>query len=235
MNFPKPATIIMGALLLMACVPISSPPPPPDPGEIVREGICGRTPEVQTALMRMLAADGPRMSCREIQPDDLYRLRELTLDSPYLVWGDLHDLTSLWKLKVITEGSPIPAGIFEDLESLTELTIVISGPGDQALQPGTFRQLDNLEHLTLQGRRNRASFHLSAANLQGPTGLRTLRVDSVESVTPTALMGLPKLERVDLTAAYRQPRQRDTSAELPAELTQGLTALEKFRARHFRD
>ena len=142
--------------------PASPGPVLPSPGAALSlPGVCGRTPEVQVALMRALAEDGPRMSCREVDAAELYRLRELLVDAEYLLPDDFQGLVSLRRLDVTVGRFPLSAGVFRGMPSLVDLEVtVVRRPGDggadaRVLSPGVFEGLEGLEHLGLRGRRAR--------------------------------------------------------------------------------
>ena len=87
------------------------PPTPSGPG------ICGRTPEVQQALIETLKI----ASCRLITEHELYRIRDLPdIRAPELKAGDFAGLVNLESLSVEVwrseDGAPavIPAGAFAD-------------------------------------------------------------------------------------------------------------------------
>jgi len=87
------------------------PPTPSGPG------ICGRTPEVQQALIETLKI----ASCRLITEHELYRIRDLPdIRAPELKAGDFAGLVNLYSLSVEVQrsedGTPavIPAGAFAD-------------------------------------------------------------------------------------------------------------------------
>ena len=215
----------------------------PSPTREVRldlPGICGRTPEVQVSIMQALAVDGPRMSCSSIDAAELYRLRRLLVRADRLLPGDFHDLPSLRELEVLSSGSPLPPGVFAGMPSLLRLELDLSHRrGDDPLSggvfsPGTFDGLEGLERLEVNARAGRVRLHLDVHNLRGLSGLRELDVDSVALVTPGALHGMPKLERVRFIAAYTPAYARDQAPRLPPELFDSLPSLERVQVRHFR-
>ena len=238
-------------LLLAGCVSAPSDPgvggAPLSPGSTFLPpgshlGICGRTPEVQVALIRAIAVEGPRMSCGSINPWELYRLRRLQVDADYLLPGDFLDLLGLRELEVMVGNqSPLVTGVFQGMPSLRrmEVTFVRSRgefPDRTALlEPGVFDDLGALERLEINGRRSQTGLHLNGRNLRGLEGLWELDVDSVSSITPGALSDLQGLRRLRLTASYTPPsRRQEETPELPPELLEPLPALSDIRFRHFR-
>ena len=191
--------------------------------------------------MRALAEDGPRMSCREVDAAELYRLREFVVDAEYLLPGDFQDLVNLRRLDVTVGRFPLSAGVFRGMPSLVDLEVtVVRRPGDggadaRVLSPGVFEGLEGLEHLGLKGRRHEVGFGLDRPVLRGLDGLVSLDVDSVSHVGPDALHGLPSLRGLRVTAVYVDPaRRREESPMLPPEFLESASLLEEFRARHFR-
>ena len=224
--------------ILLGCIPTPGQPgPPPTPDPTPRAGICGRTPEVQSAIIRALAQEGPGLSCREIDFQEMYRLREIRLEAPYLLPGDLHGLANLKKLDAAILESWPAAGSLEGMPQMEELRLEMAGqPRDWHVERGTFRRLERLEKLEIRGNRNlrpRVRVHLGTRSLDGLEQLRELRVDGVESIEPAALARLKELRRVDLRASWRTKSEEPTAPELPPEIFDGLDALEKTRARGF--
>ena len=209
-------------LLLAGCVSSPSDPgvggsAPSSPGSTVpppgsHRGICGRTPEVQVALIRAIAVDGPRMSCGSINPWELYRLRRLQVEVDYLLPGDFLDLLGLRELEVRVEDRfPLVTGVFQGMPSLRRMEVTfVRSRGELPdrtvlLEPGVFDDLGALERLEINGRRSQTGLHLNGRNLRGLEGLWELDVDSVSSITPGALSDLQGLRRLRLTAAYTPP------------------------------
>ena len=216
-------------------VPAARPSMPPGP----QPGICGRTPEVQVALLRALAVDGPRMSCGAVEPPELYRLRSLSVDVEYLAPGDFRHLHSLLELRLgVVAATPLPAGVFDGLASLRRLTLTAErrgAPDPRVLSPGVFVGLDSLEALELNGRRGSVAFRLDGPNLRGLEGLAELDVDSVAVVTPGAFLGMDGLRRLRLQARYVEPSRRDEESPVfPREALEALPGLERVTVRHFR-
>ena len=243
---------ILSLVVLLASACIVSPPrllPDPDPSrfplppsaDASMPGVCGRTPEVQVAIVRELAVEGPRMSCGAIDAPELYRLRTLRVDADYLLPGDFLDLVNLRDLDVVVAGRfPLSPGVFAGMPSLRRLDLTVerrdgaSGGVPGLLAPGVFGELEGLERLGLRGRRARVGFHLDRRALRGLDGLVELRVDSVAFISGNALSDMPDLRRVRLNAAYTPPHLRDERPALPPGLFAPLPGLEHVHVRHFR-
>ena len=238
-------------LLLAGCVSLPSDPgwggAPSSPSSTFlspgsHPGICGRTPEVQVALIRAIAVEGPRMPCGSINSWELYRLRRLQVDADYLLPGDFRDLLGLRELDV-TVGNrfPLVTGVFQGMPSLRRMEVTfVRSRGDftdrtALLEPGVFDDLGALERLEINGRHSQTGLRLDGRNLRGLEGLWELDVDSVSSITPGALSDLQGLRRLRLTAAYTPPSGRpEETPVLPPGLLEPLPALSDVRFRHFR-
>lgn len=228
-------------IAVSACVATMPDPPVPPPTSdgIRRDGICGRTPEVQSAIIRALGRDGPALPCRDIDAQEMRRLRELAIDTPYLVPGDLEGLSGLQRLEArIVESWPT-AGSMEGMPQLEELKLIIGGsPRDWRVESGTFRGLKGLRTLEIAGepgRRPRAGIHLETGSLRGLDGVRQLRIDGVESIEPATLHGLGQLQHAWLRASFRTNADRHTAPAMPPEVRSRLAGLQRGEARGFRE
>ena len=63
--------------------------------------------------------------------------------------------------------------------------------------------------------------------------LEELRIDSLESAEPEALRALPRLQKIQLRAGFRQTAERDEAPELPAEIVLEASRLEHSELRNF--
>ena len=116
------------------------------------EGVCGRTPQIEDALMKAVGAIG----CAEVTDAELSQIRELALGGlgiGRLVEGDLAGLSGLVELDLNSNGlEELTAGVFEDLSSLEVLRL--AGNQFRDLVPGVFGGLSNLRYLLLWGNLN---------------------------------------------------------------------------------
>ena len=211
-------------------------------GPVAGPGICGRTPEVQVALLRALAVEGPRMPCGSVDGWELRRLRELDVDAERLAAGDFRHLSGLWRLDVRVAREPLPRGVFAGMPGLRDLRLtVVRARGDGAagrpdvLVPGVFEGLGSLERLELNGRRSLTGFRLDGGTLSGLSGLRELDVDSVAWVAPGSLVEMPGLRRVRLVGVYLPPQERGGAPVLPPGLFGEVPGLEDVGVKHFGD
>ena len=102
-------------------------PTPKAPGDIregrSNQGICGRTPEVQTNIIRTLNRDDSGLSCESIRADQLHRLRKLDINTPHLRRKDLYHLSSLTKLRITGLTAPLEPKTFTYQVQLQTLEI----------------------------------------------------------------------------------------------------------------
>ena len=120
----------------------ATPQPTPPPARVViptpsGTGICGRSPEVQQAILRALSTS----SCRLVSNEELYRIT-----SSY-TFGTLRsgDLAGLVKLKglSITGNEPLPPGAFAGA-SIEQLNVK-----EAHLSPGTFNDMISIKSLNI--------------------------------------------------------------------------------------
>ena len=125
------------------------PPPTPTPTPDPTAGICGRTQQVQDAIL----AELPEVSdCSAVTADDLRSFeRDLVLkgaDIAALRAGDFHGLFNLERLFLnFNDLSALPNGVFNDLSALVRLNLY--GNDLSALPDGVFDGLSNLSFLDL--------------------------------------------------------------------------------------
>ena len=166
-------------------------------------GICGRTENVQTAIIYYLDADvGVTRTCAAVTVADLASLtRSMEMQGEGITSlrpGDFAGLTSLQTLDLSSNSfTTLPAGVFSGMTALT--TIKLRGGALTSLPANVFSGLPALEILELEDNSNLAS--LDADVFNGLTALITLW-----------------LHENDLTS-------------LPADVFDGLTALESLVLR----
>ena len=147
--------------------------------ESQRPGICGRTPEVQRAIIQNLEIS----SCRIITADELYRIRRLDIDVIELFPGD-----------------------FADLPNVDRLELGLRAP--DILQPGIFTGLSGLLTLRVDADRS-SSFVLEQGLFDGLGELTTLDVGYINFVAAGALDDLAQLESLRLRGTYKRNSSRD--------------------------
>ena len=109
-------------------------------------GICSRSPEVQEVLIRRLSI----AACSAISPGELFRIRELSIESRSFTPGDFADMPNLQYLR-LGGVETLPAGVFSGLSSLQGLEL--ENNALTSLPQGVFAGLSNLEYLDLSNNR----------------------------------------------------------------------------------
>ena len=232
----RSSVLIIIALTLMACGPVTvAELPPPAMTDQGLPGICARTPEVQTAIIQALAVQGSGLGCAGVVTGEMHRLRSLSVTTPHLAPGDLHGMPNVTMMEITVEQSwPVP-GSLDGLLELEDLSIRLTGPSrDWRVEPGVFREMDQLVKLEVNGRTT-VRVHLENGSLEGMENLEELRIDSLESAEPEALRALPRLQKIQLRAGFRQTAERDEAPELPAEIVLEASRLEHSELRNFRE
>ena len=158
------------------------------------EGVCGRTPQIEDALMRATGAS----TCAAVTDAALSQIRELALGGlgiVRLVEGDFAGLSSLVELNLnsnrIEELTP---GVFAELSSLEVLRL--AGNQFVDLEPGVFQGLSNLEDLFLFGNQ----LNLRPGMFTGLSKLEYLDLyyNQLEDLPSGVFAGLPNLAVLDL-------------------------------------
>ena len=206
--------------------PSTTPTPPatPTPLAIARPtgpGICGRSPQIQRAILDTLQIN----LCSVVSPPELLRITALpTLHAYTLTPGDFQDLVNLQGLTLIAP--TIPAGAFLGLENLKYMKLSLYTYSSVA--PGAFQGLDNLEHLTIETNKpdSEQEDTLLIPNFDRIPKLRTLQMDYIpalyaETITDQFFKDLPSLEELTIRL---ESNQQDETKEATATLPSGLFA-----------
>ena len=187
--------------------------PPPD--------ICGRTPEVQNAIIGALAQEGPRMSCQDINEREMYRIRGLDINTPQLEAGDLRWMPNLQTMSMDTGLDNLQAlapETFEGMESLSRLSLSLRHPPgydpphrNEQFATGAFARLRSLSDLEIRIARGSPGLLLTRNTLAGMEGLIRLDVDHVHAIDPDALQLTRNLRSIKLTGQYSlEPTKQQT-------------------------
>ena len=115
--------------------------------------ICNRTPEVEAALLELIRASAPAVTCATVTDDQLAEIDRLVIEdgysSPSIVPSDFVGLTELTWLEI--ENSQqlerVPANAFESLNNLG--TLRLDSNGLKTLYSDSFSGLSNLKYLFL--------------------------------------------------------------------------------------
>ena len=154
--------------------------PGPTPVSIPGPGICGRTPEIQNALINDLNI----ASCRAINDAELYRVREISFDTGNIKPGDLTGFVNLKTLKISGLNEPITPGSFAGLKSLTILHIDMKLLEEETATFGAkaFQGMPELKQLTIQNRSEKAPLLFKKNAFQGINHLTILIVNGYASI-----------------------------------------------------
>ena len=162
--------------------------------------ICKRTPEVQRAIILQLAEIGPRMSCKAISEDELFRLRTLNINETPLIPGDLNALPNLRELNLTVKGR-IHIQAFSDLSSLETLRLDYTKSSVTSLFPGLFKDLQSLSRLTVKVNPE-AKFRLDRHILSGLTNLQFLDISEVDSVASDTFYEINTLKKLTIKSSH---------------------------------
>ena len=119
----------------------------------IKNNICWRTPEVQDRIIQDLSIP----SCQIINESELFRIRNLRLETPSVKPGDFDHMPNLQGLRIHRLRELPPDETFTGLPNLQELVIEITPDGWQkdkkpdslTITPGTFTGLEGLERLDI--------------------------------------------------------------------------------------
>ena len=124
--------------------PTPKPPAIPTPIVIARPtgpGICGRSPEIQTAIIHYLNVN----LCQAITAPELFRITGLMVAMNTAKAGDFQGLTNVQTLQVSAKN--VESRAFTQMESLKTITLTIQDEGTIAI--GAFQQLPSLHNMEL--------------------------------------------------------------------------------------
>ena len=192
------------------------------------QGICGRTQQVQDAIIAKLneGLDTPEVTdCAEVTAEDLRGITgelELSIEEiPALKSGDFEGLSNLNSLKMIDSGlETLPEDIFDGLTALHSLFII--GNDDlETLPEDIFDGLTGLTTLTVSG--NAALSELPEDIFDGLTSLVSLSLaeNSLSELPEDIFDGLTSLRLLDLHG--------NDLTGLPPEVFDGLANLGYIR------
>ena len=235
--------------------PTSEPTTPPTAIVIAPPtgpGICGRTPEVQGALLTALGLH----QCSVVTGPELLRIRDLGVGGS-LKTGDLSGLHNLKTLSVSLEGAEPAAGLLEDLRSLETLNIwvshthpphkllkgltslesldlKVSGEGAWNLQ-GMLNDTGNLRILHINsegslpmGPGSYSPVHVQEGDLAGLHSLENLVIGVVASLDSNVFEGLDSLRYVKLRGASSYGEPVSDYPTFPASLLKDSPSVESW-------
>ena len=168
--------------------------------------ICGRTDQVETAILTRLGLPDDNMACMTVPSDDLAGITMLNL-SDSTTTDDTDDITTLL------------SGDFAGLSELITLNLSDNRLTTSGLPADIFAGLSNLQALLLNG--NLPLTELPAGIFNGLTSLTILRLQ-FNQLTPS---GLPATIFADLTILETLDLRNNALGELPATIFDGLSNL----------
>ena len=195
--------------------PTSTPEPPPteqrrpdatgQPPDFAT--ICKRTPEVQRAIIMQLADIGPRMSCKAITEEELFRLRTLNINETLLAPGDLNALPNLRELNLTVKGR-IHIKAFSGLTNLDTLSIDYTKSSVTSLFPGLFKDLHSLSRLTIKVNPE-ARFRLDRHIISGLNNLQFFDISDIDSIASDTFYDTKTLKNLTIKSF------QDAEASIP--------------------
>ena len=176
--------------------PTPKPPATPTPIVIARPtgpGICGRSPEVQTAIIQYLNVN----LCQAITAPELFRITGLMVAMNTAKAGDFQGLTNVQTLQVSAKN--VESRAFTQMESLKTITLTIQDEGTIAI--GAFQQLPSLHNMELAIATNGS---IQNGAFQDLPSLETLQINLKETksdedtFTTPDFGGMPNLKQISI-------------------------------------
>ena len=172
--------------------PTPKPTETPTPIVIARPtgpGICGRSPEIQGAIIHYLNVN----LCQAITTPELFRLTNLEVGMVTARAGDFAGLVNVKELNI--NANDIDPGAFIGLDSLTKMTLTM--PAQGTISQEAFNGLPNLTEINITAHH---SLKIETSSIAGMPSLETLEIDmpSPGKVLPGALQNLPELETLEI-------------------------------------
>ena len=193
-------------------------------------GICGRSPEVQNAILHTLGVS----TCQLVERDELHgiaRLGNSNIDvGRGLHLGDFAGLVNVKSLNLeAREDFKIRAGSLEGLDGLESLTLSLHPHG--TIEPGAFQGMPQLRDLAITARRitHERGREFSVPPIDPMPNLESLSVSThrwMPALRTHHLTRLPNLERLEIHG-----RSQDGVYQLPPGLFQSNPRLREIRIR----
>ena len=180
-----------------------------------KNNICWRTPEVQEQIIQDLSIP----SCQVINESELFRIRNLRLETPSVKPGDFDHMPNLQGLIIHKLRELPPEETFTGLPSLQQLVIKINPDGWQkdeksdslTITPGTFTGLEGNPLSDLEQ-------------------IKYIRLEGLKEISSTHLAGLNQLKHISIAA----PQNRDQAPPvIPRDLISQLPDLEQLEIQGF--
>ena len=168
-------------------------PPPVVIARPTGPGICGRSPEVQTAIIQYLNVN----LCQAITAPELFRITGLIVAMNTAKAGDFQGLTNVQTLQVSAKN--VESGAFTQMESLKTINLTIQDEGTIAI--GAFQQLPSLDNMELAIATNGS---IRNGAFQDLPNLETLQINLKETksdedtFTTPDFGGMPNLKQISI-------------------------------------
>ena len=154
-----------------------------------QNNICWRTPQVQEQIIDDLKLP----SCQLINEGELFRVRELSVDTPELKPGDFDHMPNLEELDIEWLRELPQEGTFEGLSGLQELVINFTRNDNDpnfTITEGTFNGLENLERLEVI---KPSGFIMEGHPLTSLEQIEYIRLEGIREISTADLAGLDQL------------------------------------------
>ena len=196
-------------------------------------GLCDRNAAVVRAILETTSAN----SCRNVRPQDLDAIREISITYGPLKSGDMDGMENLESLEIEELGIPMEEDSLVGLKKLRRLVINTQRPEagiiteSPVVVPGVFRDLGELRELRVLGDIGWIEYDLTQELLQGMPELRIIEMQYLGSIAPNALEDKEKLENVRL---HGSKTWSDFPPRIPRGLLAGMPNIRELTISNFR-
>ena len=175
-------------------------------------GICGRTPEIQKAILESLDID----LCQVITPGEMFRITSFKVKTDTVRPGDFQGMINVKEMEVETR--IVETGAFTGLDGLEEMQLTAYTYG--AIAAGAFQGLAKLEEMTIQtSSPSSGEYTLSLPDFDPMENLKHLKLGEIPTLYPDTISGdlftnLPSLETVELQILRKETENGETEVHL---------------------
>ena len=189
-------------------------------------GICGRSPEVQKAILVSLNIN----LCRAVTEDELFRITTFGVKMNTAKAGDFHGLVNVKELGL--EIRDVETGGFSGMTSLKEMHLTVYTYG--SIAPGAFQGLHSLEKLTINTSKpdSEQENTLSLPDFDQMPSLKYLEMKDAqalfaETLSGNLLVNLPSLESIEMLLAAKE-NESDKDTDLEIHIPEGFFAANRM-------
>ena len=189
-------------------------------------GICGRSPEVQKAILVSLNIN----LCRAVTEDELFRITTFGVKMNTAKAGDFHGLVNVKELGL--EIRDVEPGGFSGMTSLKEMHVTVYTYG--SIAPGAFQGLGSLEKLTINTSKPypEPEDTLTLPDFDQLPSLKYLEMKDAQILFAGTLSGnllanLPSLESIQMWLQLKES-ESDEDTELDIHIPKGLFAANRM-------